>query len=432
MKSPSLKKTHLRSVVMLIGAALLLWSCAPVQQPKPRILVSTDVGGSDPDDFQSMAHLLMYSDLFDIEGLISSPSYGGGSKEALCRMIDLYEKDLPKLKAGLGTYTNPDTLRARSKQGSRGAAPLQGFSLATEGSDWIVRCARKKSDAPLWVLVWGGLDDVAQALHDAPDIADKIRVYWIGGPNKKFSVNSYVYIVAHFPHLWMIENNASYRGFITDKKNPGPYHMGYYDQFIRGAGHLGADFVRHYQGMVKMGDTPSLLYMMDGDPENPLKESWGGRFEPLAFSPRTRFDRNTTLGDTVAVYSIMEFQLEGPEVDLPVGTPCITLRISDQDWEGYYMGQGKYLAKYAPKAAGILTYEITAALPDFPTQQGTFVVHNHWPGGQKSTDYVLGDHWFTDVQDPACFENGWQGSRTVSQWRNEVLADWGARWALLK
>ncbi|WP_310586132.1 nucleoside hydrolase-like domain-containing protein [Telluribacter humicola] len=37
---------------------------------KPRILISTDIGGTDPDDNQSMAHLLMYSDRFMIEGLV--------------------------------------------------------------------------------------------------------------------------------------------------------------------------------------------------------------------------------------------------------------------------------------------------------------------------------------------------------------------------
>ena len=66
---------------------------------KYRILVSTDIGGTDPDDNQSMAHLLMYSDRFDIEGLISSPSFGKGSKEEILRMIDLYEKDFKKLQA---------------------------------------------------------------------------------------------------------------------------------------------------------------------------------------------------------------------------------------------------------------------------------------------------------------------------------------------
>ena len=31
---------------------------------KPRILISTDIGGTDPDDNQSMAHFLMYNDEF--------------------------------------------------------------------------------------------------------------------------------------------------------------------------------------------------------------------------------------------------------------------------------------------------------------------------------------------------------------------------------
>ncbi len=34
-----------------------------------RVVVSTDIGGTDPDDFQSMAHLLVYANCFDIEGL---------------------------------------------------------------------------------------------------------------------------------------------------------------------------------------------------------------------------------------------------------------------------------------------------------------------------------------------------------------------------
>ena len=35
------------------------------QQPvpvKPRILISTDIGGTDPDDNQSMTHLLIYNE----------------------------------------------------------------------------------------------------------------------------------------------------------------------------------------------------------------------------------------------------------------------------------------------------------------------------------------------------------------------------------
>src|ERR1044071_8229447 len=162
---------------------------------KPRILISTDIGGTDPDDNQSMIHFLMYSNMFNTEGLISSPSYGHGSKQNILDMIALYEKDLPRLQKHSKGFPSPQALRAICKQGRQGAAPFAGYTTATEGSDWIVKSARKKSSQPLWVLVWGGLDDLAQALHDAPGIRDKIKVYWIGGPNKKWSVNSYAYIV---------------------------------------------------------------------------------------------------------------------------------------------------------------------------------------------------------------------------------------------
>ena len=81
------------------------------QQPipvKPRILISTDIGGTDPDDNQSMAHFLMYSEMFETEGLVSSPSYGHGSKQNLLDMIDLYEKDLPKLKKHIKGFPSPE------------------------------------------------------------------------------------------------------------------------------------------------------------------------------------------------------------------------------------------------------------------------------------------------------------------------------------
>ena len=53
----------------------------------PRIIVSTDIGGTDYDDFQSMVHLLVFADRFDMEGLISSP-YGGGRMDQILKVID--------------------------------------------------------------------------------------------------------------------------------------------------------------------------------------------------------------------------------------------------------------------------------------------------------------------------------------------------------
>ena len=404
---------------------------------KPRILISTDIGGTDPDDNQSMIHFLMYSNLFNTEGLISSPSYGHGSKQNIVDMIALYEKDLPQLNKHAKGFPTADALRAISKQGKQGAAPFAGYSTPTEGSNWIIKCARKKSSQPLWVLVWGGLDDLAQALHDAPDIRNKIKVYWIGGPNKKWSANSYAYIVHRYPDLWFIEDNSSYYGFFSNNGMPDSVKTtNYYAQYIRGAGYMGKDFIRYYGGNVKMGDTPSLLYMMDGDPNNPLKESWGGSFEKFNRSPRFIFNRNTTLNDTVTVCSIMEFHIKGPEVNIPADSACFTLSvksgIGEQVWSGYYLGNGNYVVRYAPKQSETLSYKITSPIAGFPEQSGEFVVDNIWPGKAKKTDYILGSHWYTDRGDSHLYDGKIQGGVTVKKWRNDVLRDWAKRWEWIR
>lgn len=428
-------------IFALIAAIAVFQTPAPARQEqgapqsssvgKPRILVSTDIGGTDPDDNQSMTHLLMYSDMFDIEGIVSSPSYGDGSKEEILRMIDLYESDYEQLRRHNDSLAHPDDMRAVCKQGRRGRAPLRGYDEPTEGSEWIVECARRPDSRPLWVLVWGTLDDVAQALHDAPDIKKNIRVNWIGGPNKKWGVNAYAYIAAEHPDLWIIENNATYRGIITDSDETGVMDAGYYDYAVRGAGSLGADFANYYGGTVKMGDTPALLYMMDGNPDNPEKDCWGGRFVRFSRSTRYVYDRQLAECDTVAAYSIVEIWMDGPEQALPAGTPCLTLTADKQDWEGYYMGGRRYMARYSPKAPATLHYTITSDI-DGVCGEGTFTVVTGWPGEPQDSDYLLGDNWFTDCPDDSLYMGKWQGAVTQLRWRNDILAHWAARWQWLK
>lgn len=424
-------KTKYFLLLCLLLNQLFLLGQNPVPV-KPRVLISTDIGGTDADDNQSMAHLLMYSDYFNLEGLVSSPSFGDGSKDEILRMISLYEKDYPKLKKHNKNLQTPDALRKLCKQGRRGNAPFKGYEQATEGSDWIIKCARKSSTQPLWVLVWGGLEDLAQALHDAPDIQEKIKVYWIGGPNKKWCVNSYTYIAQNFPNLWIIENNASYRGFIGNNKIVDKFNNLYYNECIKDAGYLGRDFKNYYDGNVKMGDTPSLLYMMDGNPDDPYKESWGGSFERLYESPRTIFARNTTVLDTIPVYSVIEFQFKGPQINEAPDASCFTFSIDKQDWPGFYLGEGVYGVRYVPKAPAVLKYLITSNIQELNGKTGAFVVSGMWPGTISRNNYKLGSNWFTDKTDTELFEGVWQGYKTVEKWRNKVLLDWESRWNWLK
>ena len=155
----------MKKILLIALAALVFVGCNTTQEERPRVLVSTDIGGTDPDDNQSMAHLLMYSDLFDIEGIVSSASFGDGNKEEILRMVDVYEEDLPKLLAHYPDLMQPDEVRKIVKQGRKNEAPIAGWGTPTEGSNWIIECARKEDKRPLHVLVWGCLEDVIYRLR---------------------------------------------------------------------------------------------------------------------------------------------------------------------------------------------------------------------------------------------------------------------------
>ena len=74
--------------ILVFVSLLLVIKSLHAGDASHRVIVSTDIGGTDPDDFQSMVHLLVYADVLDIEGLISSP-YGDGRSRAILDVIDL-------------------------------------------------------------------------------------------------------------------------------------------------------------------------------------------------------------------------------------------------------------------------------------------------------------------------------------------------------
>ncbi|MCF2498259.1 nucleoside hydrolase-like domain-containing protein [Dyadobacter chenhuakuii] len=433
MKLLFLRRAKIRIYIPLLMTICLVMSFFSAHaQQKPRIFISTDIGGTDPDDFQSMIHLLMYADRFQIEGLVST-SFQTGRKKDILDMIDLYEKDLPKLKKHQKGFPEPATLRNVCKQGATAWAPYKGFAEKTEGSEWLISCAKKSSDQPLWVLVWGGIEDVAQALHDAPEITKNIRVYWIGGPNKKWGVNAYDYIAANHPDVWMIECNATYRGWFMDAGSPADITAeAYYPNYIKGRGAMGKDFIKYYKGNIKMGDTPSLAYVMHGNPDQPTGESWGGSFTPVTRSSRTIFDRNTTTADTVATYGVIEWRFQGPNINVPADSAVFTLSISGQQWPGYYIGDGKYAVRYSPKQVEVGEYTTISSIAELNGHAGKYVSTAPWPGNPEPHDYKLGKNWYGDLPDPNLFIDQQQGAKTISKHRKAFLTDWAKRWAWLE
>jgi hypothetical protein len=427
---------RLRAFLPFVSLAALLGCGGPAAETPPiastrdvpRVIVSTDIGGTDYDDFQSMVHLLVYADRLDIEGLISSP-YGGGRKEQILKVLGAYERDYANLHSHSDQYPTADKLRSVTKQGALDSAGLDGFGSPSEGSAWIIECAKRPDPGPLWILVWGGIDDLAQALHDEPTIKSKLRVYFIGGPNKKWSTTAYDYIAREHADLWIIEANSTFYGWFTGGNQKGEWgNAAFVSQHVAGHGALGDFFATgiifksQVRSTMKMGDTPSVAYVLGKTPEDPTRDSWGGRFVRAWDRRRYVFERAPSATDEVETYSIVEILYRLP-ASAAAGTKA-ALVVDGQEFPGFPDKAGVWHFLYSPKQAKRWDYTIRSSDPGLDGQTGSFTSTWPTPGQPPSPRYP---HWWTDDPDPAVAEGVWQGARTVNRWREEYLRDFAQR-----
>lgn len=389
-----------------------------------RVLITTDIGGTDPDDYQSMAHALLYADVLDIEGLVSSPFEREG-KGKILEVIDAYEKDYPNLRTWSASYPAPALLREMTKQGGIHPAPYSGLRGTTEGSEWIVRCARRDDPRPLHVLVWGALEELAQALHDAPDILPKLRVYYIGGPNKKWGPDAYQYLADNFPTLWMIETNATYRGYFVGGRQEGEWgNAGFVARHVAGRGAIGAYFTEHLGGVIKMGDTPSLNWLLKGQPGDPGQPGWGGRFVRAWERPFARFERLTTAEDRLEIFGILELVLPlGP--DAPE-KPEARLVVTNQTLVGQPDGKGNLRFRFCPRDPKVFTYVIHSNVPSLDGRKGAITSFLPVPD-QALSPSPRHPNWWVDDPSPALAEGVHHGVKTVNEWREAYLSDFARR-----
>ena len=407
---------------------VLSWMMAGGADGRPRVVVSTDLGGTDFDDGQSMVHLLVHADRVEIEGLISSP-YGPGRKADILQVLDAYRRDFPALKRHAAGFPEPDRLDGVTKQGGLDPAGISGTGEATEGSRWLAVCARRQDPRPLWVLVWGGLEDLAQALHDAPEIEPKLRVYFIGGPNKKWSANAYEYLRVHHPGLWMIEANSTYRGWFTGGNQEGAAgNAGFVAASVAGKGALGAYFVGRGSGfrvppVMKMGDTPSLVYLFGSAPEDPLRnDSWGGRFVPAGPRPPVVIDSagRQAAGepDVVGTFGVVDILCHLP----PAAGVHARIRIDGNEFPGFARPDGTWCFRFCPKESKLWQYRIESDLRGLDGSTGSFVSRPVPPRADAREP-----HWWTDDPDPALAEGVHSGARGISRWRSDFLRDFAER-----
>ena len=415
-------KLNFRILALLFFTILLYQLKIDASNSKQhRIIISTDIGGTDPDDFQSMVHLFLYADTFDIEGIISSP-HGLGRKSHILEVIDAYEKDYSSIRLYSKKYPSPDSLRIITKQGETEIATPIGYRESTEGSNWLIECAKRNDPRPLNVLVWGSIEDLAQALHDAPEIEAKLRVYWIGGPNKKWSVNAYQYIAENFPNLWIIESNATYRGWFTGgNTSKWGSNSSFVANYIKSFGALGALFSAK-KNEIKMGDTPSLMRLFNGNSENPSQPSWGGQYVRAWDRPHYIYSRLTTENDKMEEFGVLDLRLSFDTT--LVTNPYATLKI-DRDIEGMIIGDTvRFL--FSPKNASTFKYTISSNIATLKGKAGS-ITSFATPSSNKHNSSQLYTNWWVDDPSVEFKEGSNIGAKTVNMWRDDFLADFAHR-----
>ncbi len=286
---------------------------------KPRIIVLTDIAPNDiePDDMESMIRLLAHADLFEIEGLVASTGWSnnGGLEhpELIHDAINAYEKDVPNLmkrsgqktyratetQQSIGYWPSPGYLRQRTVVGSKKMGiKFIGEGNKSAGSDLIVKMADEKDSRPIWILVWGGGNTLAQAIWQMQKertpaqlktFLHKLRVYTITDQDRPYA--SYQQGGRTSPydfsaHYWMRKEFSKDLLFIWDESawfyqnEEGKKKWEQYASHIQNHGHLGKLYPKYKWGVE--GDTPSFLYVFPNglnDPEHPESGGWGGYFQ---------------------------------------------------------------------------------------------------------------------------------------------------------
>ena len=130
----------------------------------------------------------------------------------------------------------------------------------------------------MFALVWGAITDVAQAVHAKPEIKSRLRVYSIGSWNTRNGQRERDYLATHHRDLWWIESDTTFRGmYMGGEQEEDLGNVSFPAHHVAGHGALGALFMRKKKD-IKMGDSPSVLYLLHGDLNDPTSASWGGTY----------------------------------------------------------------------------------------------------------------------------------------------------------
>jgi inosine-uridine nucleoside N-ribohydrolase len=242
-----------------------------------RVIVDNDWSG-DPDGLVALAHHLLSptNRVAVVTSSLLNPVFGppagrAADGAALAReLVDLIGlADAPRVHAGSdGPFGVGDT--------------------ASPAAEAIVEEARRDDPLPLFLVCGGPLTNVAQALRQAPDIASRLTLVWIGGalaPSAEEYNRDTDPVAAEFvlatPGLQVWQ-------FPLETYRRCAYSVAELEEDLAGSGRVGQwlwtrflelplpDFVR-LGGVWPLGDSPPVLVTALDDESSAFRSTPGGR-----------------------------------------------------------------------------------------------------------------------------------------------------------
>ena len=317
-----------------------------VPSTKNRVILLTDIL-NEADDSQTLGRFLMYANKMDIEGIIAVSSchqYKGKNDpnpdrntvhpDEIKKYIRAYGEILSNLIQHEKGWPSANYLLSITGAGH------EGFGMrdvkagnSTSGSEIIIKALKKKDDRPLYVVVNGGANCLAQALIDlqARCCNDSLNVYL-----KKLRVwdnagqdNAGAWIAHTFPDLFYRRSSYQVYNFMN---NDGPanwppaeypgkgQYLWAHENIQLHHGPLGELYPTrmkwkdpHTYSTIEGGGSGNFIGFVNLGLSNPEKLEWGGWIG--------RFD-------TIKVENIYGNQLKWAEPELFQ---------SEQDYKPYYM-----------------------------------------------------------------------------------------------
>lgn len=247
-----------------------------ILKPRLRVIIDNDFSG-DPDGLFQLTHQLL-SPSVEVRGIIGSHLRVGDFFDNSKTQANNAAREVLAVLRLLRPNINVPVIA-----GSNVAMQNDSMPVKSDGVSFIIKEAmRSDTKAPLYVLCGAGLTEIASAVLTQPEIAKKITLVWIGGPeypdlappppnysNPEYNLNidinaAKVIFNKSSVSIWQVPRNAyrqcllSYSQLVSEikpKGDIGKYLTAKIENIMKLVGKYGSNLGETYI----LGDSPLVL-----------------------------------------------------------------------------------------------------------------------------------------------------------------------------